>query len=40
MNSVMNKTQLLEKRYRDKIKGDNKEIRLNNKKPKKTAQKN
>ena len=35
----MNKTQILEKRYRDKLKGDNKEIRLNNKKPKKQHKK-
>ena len=36
MNSVMNKTQLPEKRQRDKLK---REIKLNNKKPKQTAQK-
>ena len=31
----MNKTRLAEKRYRDKLKKDKKEIRLNNKKHKK-----
>ena len=35
MNSVTNKTQLAEKRYRDKLKKDEKEIRLNIKKHKK-----
>ena len=29
MNSVTNKTRLAEKRYRDKLKKDKKEIRLN-----------
>ena len=32
MSSVLNKTQLAEKRYRDKLKKVKKEIRLNNKK--------
>ena len=32
----MNKTRLTEKQYRDKLKKDKKEIRLNNKKHKKT----
>ena len=35
MDSVTNKTQLAEKRYRDKRKKDKKEIRLNNKKQRK-----
>ena len=35
MDSVMNKTRLAEKRYRDKVKKDKKEIRLNTRKPKK-----
>ena len=35
MDSVTNKTRLAEKRYRDKIKEDKKEIRLNTKKHKK-----
>ena len=35
MDSIMNKTRLTEKRYRDKLKKDKKEIRLNNKKHKK-----
>ena len=32
MNSVTNKTRLAEKRYRDKLKKDKQEIRLNTKK--------
>ena len=36
MNSVINKTRLAEKRYRDKQKKDKKEIRLNTKKTKNT----
>ena len=39
MNSVTNKTRLAEKRYRDKLKKDKKEIRLNNKKHKKQNKK-
>ena len=35
----MNKTRLAEKRYRDKLKKDKKEIRLNNKKHKKQNKK-
>ena len=35
----MNKTRLAEKRYRDKLKKDKKEIRLNNKKHKKQNEK-
>ena len=35
MDSVTNKTRLPEKRYRDKLKNDKKEIRLNTKKHKK-----
>ena len=35
----MNKTRLTEKRYRDKLKKDKKEIRLNNKKHKKQNKK-
>ena len=35
MDSVKNKTRLAEKRYRDKLKKDKKEIRLNAKKHKK-----
>ena len=35
----MNKTRLTEKRYRDKLKKDKKEIRLNNKKHKKQIKK-
>ena len=35
MDSIINKTRLTEKRYRDKLKKDKKEIRLNNKKHKK-----
>ena len=34
MNSLVNKTQLAEKRYKDKLKKEKKEIRLKNKKPK------
>ena len=34
MDSVTNKTRLAEKRYRDKLKKDEKETRLNNKKHK------
>ena len=40
MDSVTNKTRLAEKRYRDKLKKDKKEIRLNNKKHKKQNKKN
>ena len=32
MDSVINKTQFAEKRYKDKVKKDEKEIRLNTKK--------
>ena len=39
MDSVTNKSQLAEKRYRDKLKKDKKEIRLNNKKHKKQNKK-
>ena len=39
MNSITNKTRLAEKRYRDKLKKDKKEIRLNNKKHKKQNKK-
>ena len=39
MDSVTNKTRLAEKRYRDKLKKDKKEIRLNNKKHKKQNKK-
>ena len=39
MDSVTNKTQLAEKRYRDERKKDKKEIRLNNKKQKKQNKK-
>ena len=39
MNSEMNKTQLAEKRYRDKVKKDKKEIRLNTKRHKKQNKK-
>ena len=35
MDSIMNKTRLTEKRYRDKLKKHKKEIRLNGKKHKK-----
>ena len=35
MDGITNKTRLAEKRYRDKLKKDKKEIRLNNKKHKK-----
>ena len=35
MDSITNKTRLAEKRYRDKLKNDKKEIRLNTKKHKK-----
>ena len=34
MKSVMNKTQLVDKRYRDKLKKDKKSIRLNDEKHK------
>ena len=39
MHSVTNKTQLAEKRYRDKVKKDKKEIRLNTEKLKKQIKK-
>ena len=39
MNSVTNKTQLAEKRYREKLKEDKREIRLNTKKQKKQKEK-
>ena len=39
MDSITNKTRLAEKRYRDKLKKDKKEIRLNNKKHKKQNKK-
>ena len=39
MNSVTTKTRLAEKRYRDKIKNDKKEIRLNTKKQNKKIKK-
>ena len=39
MNSVTNKTRLAEKRYRDKLKKDKKEIRLNAKEHKKQNKK-
>ena len=39
MDSVTNKTRLAEKRYRDKLKKDKKEIGLNNKKHKKQNKK-
>ena len=39
MNSVMNKTQLAEKRYMDEMKKDKKKIRLNTKKHKKQNKK-
>ena len=39
MNSVVNKTQLAEKRYKDKLKKEKEEIGLKNKKALKTKQK-
>ena len=39
MDSVTNKTQLVDKRYRYKLKKDKKQIRLNNKKHKKQTKK-